>query len=88
MFIVMDPPLLATETGALMYERLAADLTALGAKRAWVREYARDTTILSFFAQRGFVERDRFAPPGYEEVTALPAQAGSFSGYARCNHPR
>jgi mono/diheme cytochrome c family protein len=21
-------------------------------------------------------------------VTALPAQAGSFSGYARCNHPR
>jgi N-acetylglutamate synthase-like GNAT family acetyltransferase len=69
--IVMDPPLLATETGALMYERLAADLTALGAKSAWVREYARDTAILSFFAQRGFVERDRFAPPGYEEMAVM-----------------
>jgi hypothetical protein len=71
LFVVMDPALLLTETGDLVYDRLAADLVDLEARLAWVREYADDTAILAFFAQKGFVERNRFTLPGHREMVVL-----------------
>ena len=70
-FVVMDPALLVTETAGLLYERLVAELAALGARSAWVREYARDQAVLAFFSRRGFVERDRFSPQGHEEMVVM-----------------
>jgi hypothetical protein len=70
-FVVMNPALLETTTGDLVYERLAADLAELAARGAWVREYASDTAILAFFTQRGFVERSRFAPSDRQEMVVL-----------------
>ncbi len=74
LFVVMDPALLLTETGDLVYDRLAADLVDLEARLAWVREYADDTAILAFFTQKGFVERNRFTLPGHRKMVVLMKQ--------------
>lgn len=71
MFVVMAPELLASEAGAVLYVRLAADLAALKATNVWVREYARDMALLAFLRERGFEERERFSPPGYEEMVVM-----------------
>lgn len=70
-FVVMDRANLATETGALIYERLSADLRTLDATGIWAREYAEDTDVLAFFIARGFVQRDRFTLPGLREMVVL-----------------
>lgn len=74
LFVVMDPALLRTETGDLVYDRLVADLADLKARGAWVREYANDRAILAFFRRKGFVERSRFTPPGHQEMVVLMKQ--------------
>lgn len=70
-FVVMAPALLPTKTGTLLYDRLLADLQALEARSVWVREYAADTDILSFFKEKGFDEQHRFTPTGYREMVVL-----------------
>ncbi len=73
-FIVMDPALLPTKTGALLYDRLVADLQALEASGVWAREFAADTDILSFFKEKGFEEQSRFTPVGYRELVVMAKQ--------------
>jgi N-acetylglutamate synthase-like GNAT family acetyltransferase len=71
LLVVMDPARLRDYFAAELYQQLTADLVEMEAHGAWVREYARDTPILDFFGERGFVEQNRFAPPGYEEMVVL-----------------
>ena len=73
-FVVTDPASLRAEVGEMLYERLAAELDELGAQLAWAREYARDRDIITFFAERGFVEHRRFTPAGYEEMVVMGKQ--------------
>ncbi|HEY1629460.1 MAG TPA: hypothetical protein VGF52_06355 [Tepidisphaeraceae bacterium] len=68
-FIVMDARLLPT-VGEILYQQLENDLNLLGASIAWVREEARDTNVLDFFRNRGFVgEKSYRTPDGLEVVT-------------------
>ena len=71
MFVVMDPARLDGPAAARIYERLSADLAAWEARGVWVREYARDTAVLGFFQEKGFVEKNRFTLAGYEEMVVL-----------------
>jgi hypothetical protein len=70
-FIVMAPARLHSPIATHLYEQLAADLAALHARGAWVREYARDTPILDFFGELGFVAANRFTLPDHEEMVVL-----------------
>lgn len=70
-FVVMDPGRLQDPAAARIYEQLSADLAALQASGAWVREYARDTAVLTFFLEKGFVEQSRFTLIGHEEMVVL-----------------
>jgi len=57
--------------GVLIYDRLAADLTELSAKRAWLREYDTHAALISFFTVRGFVQdfhTTAFSGPAVAEV--------------------
>lgn len=38
-----------------LWDVIATDLDGLGARGAWLREYADDERLLAFFAERGFV---------------------------------
>jgi N-acetylglutamate synthase-like GNAT family acetyltransferase len=71
LFVVMPPQHIEGETGTMLYNQLAADLTELNAYSAWVREYAADTATLNFFAQRGFVETNRVNIPGKPEMVIM-----------------
>lgn len=73
-FVVMDPARLQSETGALVYEQLVADLRQLEARGAWAREYATDGPVLAFFGENGFTEQSRFTPPGHREMVVLVKQ--------------
>lgn len=74
MFVVMDSALLSTDTATLLYERLLSNLALLEASSIWVREYAADSAIISFFLEKGFEERSRFTPAGYEEMVVMAKQ--------------
>ena len=71
MFVVMDPARLQGPAAAHLYEQLSSDLVAMEARGAWVREYARDSAILEFFLEEGFVEKNRFTIAGHEEMVVL-----------------
>jgi L-amino acid N-acyltransferase YncA len=70
-FVVMSPERLRSEAGALIYERLAADLEDLEARGAWAREYTSDTALVAFLQEHDFFEMQRFTPPGSPEMVVL-----------------
>lgn len=58
LFVVCDAALLPS-VGEALFTRLHADLIALGATAAFVREEARDTALLAFFRAHGFADEQQ-----------------------------
>jgi N-acetylglutamate synthase-like GNAT family acetyltransferase len=56
MFIVPAAHDLWGSAGLLLYDRLIADASELGARRLFLREYAQDAALIAFFSARGFNE--------------------------------
>jgi len=52
-----------------LYERAAAELTGLGARRAWLREYASDEPLISFVRRKGFEVTEQYLLEGRKLVT-------------------
>jgi hypothetical protein len=68
LFAVMAPERLKSAAGDSVFERLMADLLGLGATAVWMREEARDRSLISFATGRGFHETQRFEYEGIEIV--------------------
>lgn len=69
-YVVMDAERL-DNAGQHLYDRLEMDLKALNARGAWVREEARDTALLGFFARQQFKETRRAVLPDGMEVVRM-----------------
>ena len=42
------------DNAAILYQQVLDDLRTVGATHAWMREYASDAPLISFFRERGF----------------------------------
>ncbi len=69
-FIVTSDDVL-TGTGSTLIERLMDDLRELGARRAWVREDAKDIALIEFFRAHGLGQRERRAAMGDRTIVLL-----------------
>jgi N-acetylglutamate synthase-like GNAT family acetyltransferase len=63
-FVVCSPENLRGEVGRCLYRKLLQDAEELGSAHLWAREYQEDESAREFFMERGFVEVNRFTPPG------------------------
>jgi len=57
----------------LLYARLAEELTRLGARRAWLREYASDEPLIAFVRSKGFTVREEYDYGGRALMTLAKA---------------
>lgn len=57
------------DVAALLYARVEEELVALGAQRAWLREYASDAPLVAFVRARGFEIREEYDHGGKTLVT-------------------
>ena len=57
------------DVAALLYARVAKELTKLGARRAWLREYASDEPLIAFARSKGFEIREEYDHGGRAMVT-------------------
>jgi hypothetical protein len=76
LFIVTRPEALTT-AGEALYRTGIRILRELGAESVSLTEYANDTPLLAFAADRGFRERRRFALPGGARAISLEKELRS-----------
>ena len=57
------------EVAEVLYESASAELDALGAQRAWLREYASDRLLIEFVRSKGFEVTEEYARDGVQLVT-------------------
>lgn len=69
-FVVVGDALLES-AGNLLYDRLARDLTELGATAVWAREHATAAALLGFFRERGLAETERRYVVAARQIVAM-----------------
>lgn len=57
------------DVACLLYEKAVEELVELGARRAWLREYASDEPLIEFVKGRGFEIREEYDYGGKTLVT-------------------
>ena len=59
----------SVEVAEVLYEVASAELTNLGARRAWLREYASDQLLIEFARAKGFEVAEEYERDGVQLVT-------------------
>ncbi len=67
----------SSEVAALLYDRVVEELAKLGARQAWLREYASDEPLIAFARGRGFEIREEYDHDGRTLVTLTKDLSGS-----------
>ena len=68
-FLVLDWQRDVAEVAPRLFEAASLALSELGARRAWLREYAADTAIVDFVRERGFEVVEEYEHDGAMLVT-------------------
>jgi N-acetylglutamate synthase-like GNAT family acetyltransferase len=74
---VVVPWATEVDVAEVLYERAAAELASLGARRAWFREYASDEPLISFARRKGFEVSEEYLLEGRSLVTLAKDLGGS-----------
>ena len=61
----------------LLFERAVDELERLGARHAWLREYASDQPLIAYFRSKGFDIREEYEHDGQLLVTLAKDLGGS-----------
>jgi N-acetylglutamate synthase-like GNAT family acetyltransferase len=64
----------------LLFERALDELRRLGARNAWLREYASDQPLVAYFRSKGFDIRQEYEHDGQLLVTLAKDLGGSDLG--------
>ena len=65
------------DIACLLYERAMDELANLGARHAWLREYASDEPLIDFVRRRGFEIREEYDYAGKTLVTLTKSLSNS-----------
>ena len=60
-----------------LFERAVDELGRLGARHAWLREYASDQPLIAYFRSKGFDIREEYEHDGQPLVTLAKNIGGS-----------
>ena len=70
----------STDLTDLLFEKAADQLRRLGARHAWLREYASDQPLIAYFRSKGFDIRQQYEHDGQLLVTLVKDLGGSDLG--------